>query len=243
MLKSSEAMLRKIEWALTQGNFTIEELVAATGVTGRSAVSEWKRTGRVAKRHIPVLAALTDTTELWWLTDNAPIPPTAEWRRPRAAFAREPLTTDYVVEAPNTKTTPIRSRVPVISWVAAGRWTEAFDPYAPGAAHRWEDLTDEVPNVAFALEVRGDSMWNPGGGKDSFPDGCIIVVDPTRKAKPFDFIVVRNNDWDEATFKQYIVDGGVKQLKPINPQYRATQMPPGTVLVGVVIWKIEKQRY
>ena len=139
---------------------------------------------------------------------------------------------------------PVRavSRVPVISWVAAGAWQEAFDPYAPGDGHRWEELAEQVSARAFALEVRGDSMEDPGG-RFSFPEGCLIVLDPERKLKAGDFAVFRNNDWDEATFKQYVVDGGQKLLKPLNPRYRAQSMPPGTVMVGVVTLKIEKQRF
>lgn len=136
----------------------------------------------------------------------------------------------------------VRSRVPVISWVAAGAWDEACDPYAPGAASRWEEIDEHISGKAFALEVRGDSMEKPGGSV-SFPDGCLIVVDPTRKPVPGNFVVVRNNDHDEATFKQYVVDSGVRLLKPLNPQYPTLQVKSGTVMVGVVVLKIEKQRF
>lgn len=44
----------------------------------------------------------------------------------------------------NTHAVTPRSRVPVISWVSAGNWSEAFDPYAPGNAARWEELTERV---------------------------------------------------------------------------------------------------
>jgi SOS-response transcriptional repressor LexA len=142
----------------------------------------------------------------------------------------------------NTHPATRRVRVPVISWVAAGAWNEAADPYAPGNAARWEDVDEPFDRSAFALEVRGDSMENPSG-RASFPEGCLIVVDPARKAKSGDFVVVRNNDWDEATFKQYIVDGGVKLLRPLNAQYPTLQVKPGTVMVGVVVLKIEKQRF
>lgn len=141
-----------------------------------------------------------------------------------------------------TSTRARTHQIPVVSWVAAGSWNEAADPYAPGAAHRWEDVDETIGKAAFALEVRGDSMEKPGG-RVSFPDGCLIIVDPTRKPKPGDFVVVRNNDSDEAMFKEYVIDGGIKSLKPLNPQYRTQQIGSGTVMVGVVVLKIEKQRF
>jgi hypothetical protein len=69
----------KLHWAQSARALTPARLVEVTGVKGESAVSEWKRTGRIAKRHIPVLAAETGTSERWWLMEAAPVPPTAEW--------------------------------------------------------------------------------------------------------------------------------------------------------------------
>ncbi len=72
-------MRKKIEWALTQPGVTRARLREVTGVAGDSAISEWLRTGRIAKGHIPKISALTHTREAWWLDDQAPIPPTADW--------------------------------------------------------------------------------------------------------------------------------------------------------------------
>jgi SOS-response transcriptional repressor LexA len=116
--------------------------------------------------------------------------------------------------------------------VAAGSWSEASDPYAPGAAEDWLSVPGDHSRSAIALRVRGDSM------EPRFPDGCIVIVEPHRKPVSGNFVVVRNNDWDEATFKQYVVDGGIKLLRPLNAQYPTLQIGPGTVLVGVVVRKI-----
>lgn len=132
--------------------------------------------------------------------------------------------------------------IPVISSVQAGRWEEAFDPYAPGAALRWEHDTELPPKDAFLLEVDGDSMEDPAG-EDSFPHGSLILIDPHRRPKFGDYVVVRNNDWDTATFKQYGIDMGQKVLKPLNPRWPVRPIPPGTVMVGVVTKKIIVKRY
>lgn len=103
-------MRRKIEWALTQPGVTPARLVELTGVKGVSAISEWKRTGRVAKKHIPTLAAVTGTQERWWLTDAAPVPPTPEW-----------MATEQDAPAPSS------------SAKGAARWMEESIPDSPGA--------------------------------------------------------------------------------------------------------------
>jgi SOS-response transcriptional repressor LexA len=44
----------------------------------------------------------------------------------------------------------------------------------------------------------------------------------------------------EATFKQYVVDGGVAYLKPLNPQYPIAQLDKTTIIYGVILrhWSI-----
>jgi SOS-response transcriptional repressor LexA len=46
---------------------------------------------------------------------------------------------------------------------------------------------------------------------------------------------VRFEDTDEATFKQLIVDGRLKLLKPLNPAYPTVQVTEDCRLCGVVI--------
>lgn len=78
MLNDTDALRLKLRWAIDSG-VSRDALQAATGIRSKSGVSEWLRTGRIAKQHLPVLAALTGTTERWWLTSDAPVPPTGSW--------------------------------------------------------------------------------------------------------------------------------------------------------------------
>lgn len=135
---------------------------------------------------------------------------------------------------------PPGSRLPHISWVAAGNRGEANDPFAPGAAFDWIDFDSMASKSAFCLQVRGTSMVRPDG--TGFPDGCFIAVEPRRQPKSGDFVVVRFNDTDEATFKQYFVEGLTKYLRPLNPTYPTLMVTPDAQMVGVVIEKrvIEK---
>jgi SOS-response transcriptional repressor LexA len=133
------------------------------------------------------------------------------------------------------------ARLPLISWVRAGLRDNVFDPYAPGAAEAFIDFESRASSSAFCLRVRGDSMLRPDG--TGFPDGCLIAVEPRKIAKSMDFVVVRFENTDEATFKQLILDGPLKMLRPLNPSYPSMAMSPDAHISGVVIEKRIIERF
>lgn len=148
------------------------------------------------------------------------------------------------VAEPDVEAYPPRgSRLPLISWVSAGLKDEANDPYAPGNAEMWVDFEAEASSSAFCLRVRGDSMMRPDGREPTFPDGCIIGVEPRRRPKSGEFAVFRFNDTDEATFKQYIADGPMRILKPLNPSYPNIPLGSDAQLAGTVFEKRIISRY
>lgn len=73
----------------------------------------------------------------------------------------------------------IHGHVPLISWVRAGEWSEAHDPHEPGYAEDWLPCPKKNGQHTYALRVRGDSMTAPFG--KSYPDGCIIFIDPDKR--------------------------------------------------------------
>ncbi len=120
-----------------------------------------------------------------------------------------------------------RGKVPLISYVAAGSWSDAVDNFAPGSADEWIDTTVPVKRHTYALRVEGDSM------EPRFPSGAVLIVEPEAEPKNGSFVIVRQNGSD-ATFKQLIHDGGVWYLKPVNPRYPIMQLGSDAVLCGVV---------
>lgn len=99
-------------------------------------VSNWKKRGMPADRHLDAAVALGISVD--------------------ALFAG----------SPNVVPAPIGARsVPVISAIQAGMWCEIVDQFQPGDADEYL-LTDlELSAHAFALTIRGDSMlpeFNPG---------------------------------------------------------------------------------
>ncbi|WP_422403586.1 LexA family protein [Pseudomonas sp. GZD-209] len=127
----------------------------------------------------------------------------------------------------------ISFRYPVISWVAAGDWAEAVEPFPPGYSDRYEISDYESKGVAFWLEVKGDSMTAPSG--PSITEGMMILVDTEAEAHSGKLVVAKLTDSNEATFKKFIEDAGRKFLKPLNPEYPMIQVNGNCKIIGVVV--------
>jgi SOS-response transcriptional repressor LexA len=126
-------------------------------------------------------------------------------------------------------------QIPVISWVAAGKWHDVSNPFEPGDADEWMESDVRGMDI-FALRVKGDSMG------PEFNDGEIIVINPNVEAKPGDFVIVKNEDKDEATFKQLKIYGGTTVLHPLNPKYPDIELKRGNKykIAGKVVEKKKK---
>lgn len=120
----------------------------------------------------------------------------------------------------------IKGTAPLISWIQAGQWQDVIDNLQPGEGDRIP-TTYRVRKHTYALRVRGDSM------EPKFPDGAIIIVEPSEDPQVGSFVIVRQNG-GEATFKQLVADGTQYLLKPLNPRYPIMEMKPDAVFCGVV---------
>lgn len=130
----------------------------------------------------------------------------------------------------NTEIAPTLSRrVPLVSWVQAGSWCGVEDHYPPGEGEEQVPTTAKVGPRAYALRVRGDSM------EPKFPEGSIIIVDPDAAIDHRAFVIVRLDNEQEATFKQFIIDGDRRYLKPLNPRYPILDISGPATFCGRVV--------
>lgn len=125
--------------------------------------------------------------------------------------------------------------IPVISWVAAGNWNEVCDSFEPGDADEWIESDVKGENV-FALRVKGDSM------EPEFNEGEIIVINPHIETQPGEFVIVKDEDKGQATFKQLKKYGNTFVLHPLNPKYPDIELRRGSKyrVVGKVVEKKKK---
>ncbi|MCK9799517.1 S24 family peptidase [Pseudomonas sp. MAFF 302030] len=125
-------------------------------------------------------------------------------------------------------------KVPLISWVQAGAWSEAISNFESYEADSWLSCPVAISKHGYALKVLGDSMTNPAPGR-SYPTGCIIFVDPEAETKTGDRVIARVPRTNEATFKVLVEDAGRQFLRPINPQYPIIEITEETHICGKVV--------
>ena len=136
---------------------------------------------------------------------------------------------------------PIGMRqLPIISYVQAGCWTETCDCRAMDGSIETINTDLDLGSMAFALEVRGDSM------APEILEGDVVVIDPDVDPLPGDYVVAKNGS-HEATLKQYRPRGTNEQgqeyfeLVPLNPVYPTMRSDHNHVaIIGVMM---EHRRY
>lgn len=124
--------------------------------------------------------------------------------------------------------------VPVISWVAAG----AFDPIQ--TVLKDAEIDEYLPPIkecgrnGYGLVVTGISM------SPKFEPEDRIYVNPDFQVsdlKTGDLVIVSCTGDSEATFKQLIIEGTTKYLKPLNPKWdeQIIKLTEDCRLVGKVV--------
>ncbi|MFO7761537.1 MAG: LexA family protein [Thermodesulfobacteriota bacterium] len=125
-------------------------------------------------------------------------------------------------------------RVPLISWVQAGEWSEAVDEFHSWYAEEWVYSAKNVSPNAFALRIVGDLM------EPEFREGEAIIVDPGLEAVSGKYVIAKNGD-QEVTFKQLFIDGSDVYLSPLNDRYPVKNITGQNIrIIGVVTQKVKE---
>ncbi|EJO48750.1 LexA family protein [Enterobacter sp. SST3] len=90
---------------------------------------------------------------------------------------------------------------------------------------QWVASTKKAGPSSFWLEVSGHSMTAPQGTRPSFPEGMLILVDPSEVVDHGDFCVAAIHNDSEVTFKRYVREDGQPWLEPLNPNPRYQSIP------------------
>jgi SOS-response transcriptional repressor LexA len=212
MLKGKElgnairaAIDRKVESGSVK---SISEVARHFGVRPPS-VYGWIGTGTIGKDKLP---------ELWSYFSDVVGP--EHW-----GLSAWPSPTSSPVQVPAQTAAPLRGRVPVISSVRAGDYSEIVDNLHPGDADEWIEVSCQVMRHTFALVVEGDSM------EPEFTEGMRVVVEPDLEPRIGDYVVAGNGD--RATLKKLVRDGDELYLKPLNSHYPTKPLGDGRI-IGVV---------
>lgn len=136
---------------------------------------------------------------------------------------------DTLGDEENTAVSPIvHGYVPLISNVQAGMYRDVIDNLLQSGEGKHEMIATTVPirRYTFAVRVAGDSM------EPKFTEGMVLVVEPDMTPNPGDYVIAKNGT-DQTTFKQLIVDGADRYLKPVNERYPIKPLGESTI-IGVV---------
>jgi len=229
-----ESMKRLQEVAKTDKNSDISRDLNV----GASTVANWVKRG-VSKEGALAAAAKYDSDANYILDGVQETKPSIASLRSKIHAIQNgsddsqpaPLGTKNIPMAENS------DKVPILSWVAAGSWSNVeavtFDD-AIGKVSRPNNLSKN----GFALIVRGESML------PKFDPDDIIYVEPETglfALKNNDLVVVQCNGDTEATFKQLVIGetSDDMYLRPLNPNWHEQKMMPmgDCNLVGKVVGK------
>ena len=124
----------------------------------------------------------------------------------------------------------VKGKYPLISMVQAGSWSSIDEIDCNDAV--FLPCPVSCSSQTFILRVAGISM------EPRFKDGDLIYVDPLVEATNKKYVVARLEDKNEATFKQLIIEGEHRALKPLNENWIEKIIPinENTSIVGVVVY-------
>lgn len=205
----------RIRQAIKKTGKTQMEIAELVGVSN-AAVTKWLKSGSIAIDTLTRLAKVTDNSFEWLATGS------------------EGLNN---IEPVPTKSN--MSMVPLVSWVQAGSFCDAPDNIAQHQAEEYLPCPAAIGPRGYALTVKGDSMTSPHSGDKSYPDGCVIYIDPDKEVTNGCRVVAHIEGTDQVTFKTYVEDAGRRYLKPINPQYPMIDITEHTRICGVVVCKVD----
>ncbi|TCW00425.1 LexA family protein [Biostraticola tofi] len=124
-------------------------------------------------------------------------------------------------------------RYPVLSAVSAGAWSEANEPYSIEDVGEWQESDAKIQGTGFWLVVEGDSMTAPTGV--SIPENSLVLFDTGREPVNGSLVIAKMVDANEATFKKFIIDGGQRYLKGLNPAWPLVPINGNCKIIGVAI--------
>ena len=141
------------------------------------------------------------------------------------------LSNEELVAIAGIQLKPVTRKIPILRWDNLASIIKG--DMLMQDSDRWAGCPDDIGENSFALMVENDLMTSSAGR--SYPMGCSVFVDRDKKPKSGDRVIAVDLITLDSVFREYVVDGSVKYLKPLNPQYPIKQCDENTQIVGVVV--------
>ena len=141
------------------------------------------------------------------------------------------LSKEELLLVAGVKTKPLTRKVPILSWASLSSINKGEKLMQE--SDRWIGCPDDIGENSFALEVENDLMTNSVGR--SYPVGSFVFVDQDKPVKSGDRVIAVNLKTLDSVFREYVIEGSVSYLKPLNIQYQTKECDEHTQIVGVVV--------
>ena len=142
----------------------------------------------------------------------------------------EQLLSESALSMQGLKLQPVMRKAPILNW-------QDLPTILTGSlmleSKEWVGCPQTTGDNSFALEVQNDVMTSNTGR--SYPTGTLIFVDQDRNPKTGDRVIAIDRETKESVFREYVIDGGVRYLKPLNTAYPIQQCSQDTHIIGVVV--------
>lgn len=132
-----------------------------------------------------------------------------------------PLTNDY----PNFYFDQKLTTLPLITLAQATSWLNGQQINL----HTQVQTDLKTSLSAFALQLKDSTMY------PMFPDGTLLIIEPSQIPSHKDFVVVQIDDHPQAIFKQLLIDGKDRYLKSVNNDYPTLKMQKKDKILGVML--------
>lgn len=118
--------------------------------------------------------------------------------------------------------------IPIISWADAIRGADYITSLDINSWKMWATTEAKLSAISFALATK-PSM------EPRFPRNSLLLIDPAPLPSDGDLVIVYFKNSEEATLREILIDGPIKNLKPINPGVDIPFNPKEQIIIGIVV--------
>lgn len=118
------------------------------------------------------------------------------------------------------------TQVPLLTWEQVPQW-----PHLSGQTKPTQTVSTDidVSDDTYALIIKDTTM------EPRFPEGTVIILDPTIQPVDRDFAVVQIEGQHSLHFKQVLIDGDTIYLKPLNSDFKTIVLDKKHNFLGVMV--------
>lgn len=142
-------------------------------------------------------------------------------------LGNQPITKDNIGRASGQSKSS--TYIPVFSIQNTNELRSKLGLTTPSNWDNWIDVEPSINGKCFGVKVVGESMW------PDFTEGTLIIVDPSKEPKHRNYVLCQLHQDNEIIFRQLIIDGSEKLLKPINYNYKSKPLTNDDKILGVII--------